>query len=472
LITPTTSTPCSPAFATPRRPDAPTIGADVAAVARLLGRPLIPWQRDLVDVAGELRPDGTFRYKYVIVIVPRRAGKTLAVLAYALTVTRRRRGSKAFYASHRRETAAALWRDDWSAWLEDSPLYPRHVALRRSNGSEAITWRHNRSTFRLLPPNPDAIRSFSADVAFVDEAREFGSDAGAELEAAAFPTQATGLGGQAWIVSNAGTVASTWLAKWRDLGRGSLNDTASPICYVEYSAPAGSDPDDVATLEAAHPGIGYHVLTDAIIADRTVMNPDAWACEYLGLWPDALEDSTLVDAWTAGTVAPGSLELADGLTFGIELDEERETAVIVAAAAGAGGRLELELLEHRPHGSWLVPRVAELVDRWAPAAITFDAGGPAAALALELADVSTNVVTLNTRETAAAAGYLYDRILSGAVAHAGDPLLDIAIRAGRRRRVGGSWVWDRRQTAAGALIAGSLAAWVHRAGAGRPPNVA
>ena len=138
-------------------------------------------------------------------IVPRRAGKTLAVLAYALTVTRRRRGGKAFYASHRRETAAALWRDDWSAWLEDSPLYPRHVHLRRSNGSEAITWRHNRSTFRLLPPNPNAIRSFAADVAFVDEAREFGADAGAELEAAAFPTQATGLGGQAWIVSNAGT---------------------------------------------------------------------------------------------------------------------------------------------------------------------------------------------------------------------------------------------------------------------------
>ena len=51
------------------------------------------------------------------------------------------------------------------------------------------------------------MRSFAADVAFVDEAREFDADAGADLEAAAFPTQATGLGGQAWIVSNAGTAA-------------------------------------------------------------------------------------------------------------------------------------------------------------------------------------------------------------------------------------------------------------------------
>jgi hypothetical protein len=202
------------------------------------------------------------------------------------------------------------------------------------------------------------------------------------------------------------------------------------------------------------------------------MDPDAWACEYLGLWPDALEDTPLVDAWLAAQVDVGSLELTAGLVFGIELDENREIAVITAAAAGAGGRIELELLEHRPHGSWLVPRVAELVDRWAPAAVTFDAGGPAAALALELADVATNVTTLNTRETAAAAGFLYDRILAGEVAHAGDPLLDAAIRAARRRRVGGAWVFDRRITAAGPLIAGSLAAWVHRAGAGRAPTVA
>jgi hypothetical protein len=465
-----TWTRCTPAYLTRRDPDRPTIGADVAATARLLGRPLIPWQRELVDVAGELRPDGRFARRYVVTIVPRRAGKTLGALAYALTVTRRRRGSKAFYASHRRETAAALWRDDWLAWLEDSPLCPRHVHLRRSNGSEAITWRHNRSTFRLLPPNGNAMRSFAADLAFVDEAREFDLDAGAELEGAAFPTQTTGLGGQAWILSNAGTSSSTWLAKWRDLGRASIADPTSPICYLEYAAPADADPDDPMTLALAHPGVGFHVLADAIYDDRAVMTPDSWACEYLGWWPEALIDSALVDAWTAGAVPV--LELGAGLTFAVELDEQRSTAMIVAVADAGDGRLAVELLEHRPHGSWLGPRVAELVDRWAPGAVTFDAGGPAAALAPDLAEVATNVVGLNTRETAAAAGFLYDRILAGDVAHNGDPILDAAIRAGRRRRVGGSWMFDRRQDGAGALIGATLAAWVHRNGAGRAPNIA
>ena len=470
LIQAPTWTRCTPAYCTRRNPDAATIGGDVAATARLFGRPLIPWQREFVDVAGELRPDGRFAHRYVVGIVPRRAGKTLGALAYALTLGRRRRGAKSFYASHRRETAAALWRDDWLAWLEDSPLYPRHLALRRSNGSEAITWRHNRSTFRLLPPSGNAMRSFAADLAIIDEGREFDEDAGDELEGAAFPTQTTGLGGQAWILSNAGTSSSTWLAKWRDLGRASVDDPTSPICYLEYAAPDGADVDDRRTLELAHPGIGYHVLTDAIWDDRAVMKPDIWACEYLGLWPEALIDSKLVDGWTSSAVPV--LELGAGLTFAVELDEDRETAMIVAVA-DAGGRIGVELLEHRPHGSWLAPRLAELVDRWAPAAVVFDAGGPAGALAPDFAELSTAVVALNTRETAAAAGFLYDRILAGhQVAHNGDPILDAAIRAGRRRRVGGSWMFDRRQDGAGALIGATLGAWVHRNGAGRAPNVA
>ena len=45
------------------------------------GRPY-PWQWDLVDVAGELADDGAgFRYRVVVVSVPRRAGKTVATLA-------------------------------------------------------------------------------------------------------------------------------------------------------------------------------------------------------------------------------------------------------------------------------------------------------------------------------------------------------------------------------------------------------
>ena len=70
-----------PAYATARNLERPTIGAEVAAVAALIGHPLIPWQRELVDIAGELEPGGRLARRYVVAIVPRRAGKTLAMLA-------------------------------------------------------------------------------------------------------------------------------------------------------------------------------------------------------------------------------------------------------------------------------------------------------------------------------------------------------------------------------------------------------
>jgi hypothetical protein len=427
----------------------------------VLGAPLIPWQRHVADIVGELDERGRYHYLVAVVIVPRRAGKTHVALTRALTVTRRRPRARAFYAAHRRETAAAMWRDQWFPDVEASPLHPRFVALRRSNGSEAFTWRHNRSTFRLLPPDGDAMRSLAADLAVIDEAREFTIDAGLDYEAACFPTQRTGLGGQTLIMSNAGTAASSWLARWRDIGRAATADPASRIAYVEYAAPDDADPDDPATLLEAHPGIGYHVDVDAIRADQAIMTPDAFAAEYLGWWPEALVDAELVDAWAAGELERA--ELVDPVVFAVEVDEDRTACAIVAAGTTASGAVGLELVEHRAHGPWVGPRLVELCEAWNPAALTWDAGGPAAALGPDLAGAPTRLVPLRTAEVAAASGSLYDALVHARrVVHGPDADMTAAAAAARRRRAGGSWLYDRRQPGAGPFVAAALAAWVQR----------
>ena len=65
-----------PRFATQRTESRASLGADIAAVAALLGQPFLPWQRLVADVAGELLPDGRPAYRTVVVVVPRQAGKT------------------------------------------------------------------------------------------------------------------------------------------------------------------------------------------------------------------------------------------------------------------------------------------------------------------------------------------------------------------------------------------------------------
>src|ERR1039458_996204 len=59
----------------------PTRGSEVASVAELLGKPLMPWFRTVVDTALELMPDGSLAYSKVIVLVPRQNGKTTGLLA-------------------------------------------------------------------------------------------------------------------------------------------------------------------------------------------------------------------------------------------------------------------------------------------------------------------------------------------------------------------------------------------------------
>ena len=48
----------------------------MSAVATFLGWPLLPWQRQVADVASEYRPGGGWVYPTVIVTVPRQSGKT------------------------------------------------------------------------------------------------------------------------------------------------------------------------------------------------------------------------------------------------------------------------------------------------------------------------------------------------------------------------------------------------------------
>ena len=448
---------CSPRYATRAPASSYSIGAEAADYADLFGRGFIPWQTELAEVAGTLTAAGRFRYRRVVVIVPRRAGKTLLVLAYCLALTARRRMAKAFYASHRRETAAAMWRDEWFPTIEASPLHPRYVALRRSNGSESINWNANRSIVRLLPPDGDAMRSFGSDLAVVDEAREFTLLQGEDFESAAFPTQATGDGGQFWIVSNAGDMRAEWLRKWRDIGRASIEDPDSQICYVEYGAPDGADLDDVDRWPEWHPGLGYHVNLDALLADRESMPPDRFAAEYLGVWPEALVDTELVDAWQASIV--DDAELADPIVLGLELSLDRDRFVIVAAG-GRGGAGVVEVIEDRAHGPWVVPRVGELARRHHAAAVVWDAAGPVASLAPDLLDLAANCLPLQTRAVTAGAGAMYDAVLAGLVVHRDDPVLAEAAARARRRGALGAWLWDRRQPEALPWLAASIARWV------------
>src|SRR5215471_5702999 len=83
-LRPTRGTSCPPlspppAYATEPSPDRRTYGQAAAELADLMGRPLMDWQRQVVDTALEVDDDGRYVYSQVIVTVPRQSGKTLVM---------------------------------------------------------------------------------------------------------------------------------------------------------------------------------------------------------------------------------------------------------------------------------------------------------------------------------------------------------------------------------------------------------
>src|SRR5262245_9995567 len=145
LLEPNSRLDCPPRWATRRRPDRQTLGPRVAEVAELLGTPLMPWQRHVVDVALEVDPDtGLLVYREIDLTVPRQSGKTfllLAVMIHRALGFGQRQRQRILYTAQTRNDARRKWEDEHVQVLQRSPLRNRFT-VRKSNGAEAIRWRN------------------------------------------------------------------------------------------------------------------------------------------------------------------------------------------------------------------------------------------------------------------------------------------------------------------------------------------
>jgi len=150
------------------------------------------------------------------------------------------------------------------------------------------------------------------------------------------------------------------------------------------------------------------------------------------------------------------------LAFDVAVD--RSDAAIVAAWRDESGIAHIEVADQRPGVGWLPERLGELVERWRPRSVGFDAAGPA----LDVADVAERggleLVGLKAREYAAACAGLLEGLVAEppAVRVRPHPALDAAANDAARRQLGDAWAWGRRQSAGSlaALTAATVAVWV------------
>lgn len=444
-----------PRFATPRTPGRPTLGAAVARAAGSMGTALMPHQRLVADVAGEVLDDGRMAYPVVVVLMPRRGGKTKLLLPTFVQRAAWIEDARCWYTAQTGADAGDTLRNEWLPELD--PLVDAgHVRTRLSNGSESFWLPGNRSRVAMFSPGPKSLHGKDADVVAVDEAWAFSALQGRQLMQAVKPAQLTRPQRQLWIISAGGDDTSEWLLDWRELGR-ALTGPDQGVAYFEWHPPVtqrpeggyvladGVDLDDPDVWAQTHPAVGNTVTVQALADDRKVFGVDEFTRAYLNVFQTGALDRVLPKmAWERNTDPDVAVEPGHGLAVAYDVSPESASASVwLARVDPADGCVVAELVDDGPGSGWVADRVAQLVDRWSATPVG-DARGPAAAVGAELRRRGYAVDELDGGRVALAADELLRALLEDRVTIRQDPVVDAAAAAAARRQLLDGWAFTRR----------------------------
>ena len=417
-----------------------TRGFELAWFAEhVLGEPLLPWQRWLAIHALELRPDGGYRFRTVVVLVGRQSGKTFLLRTLALWRMYMEHAQLVLSVAQSLDIAREAWRAGCEAVQTTPSLRVEHERTSRTNGDEYLALKGHRR-WKIAAANRSAGRGLSVDLLVMDELREQRSwDAWSALS----KTTLARPDGMTFGISNAGDDESVVLNHLREAALGGTDPT---LGIAEWSAPDGCDLDDPEAWAQSEPGLGYTITEQAIRSALATDPPRVFRTEILCQRVDSLADPPIpVDA-LAGCVDEGlSLTSLRGrVAVCVDVSPSLGHATLFAAAVGEDGRVRGELQAAWGSVREMVEELPGWVDRIRPRASGYF-HGPADAVKADLARLGFEPIT----EATAACQGLAEQVVGRRFLYPGDALTTDHLTGGGgcRCRMGGGY-------ARGAAVAG------------------
>lgn len=421
----------------------------------------MPWQRQVLDTALEVdEVSGDLAYRTVVLTVPRQSGKTTLLLVLILLRALGAPGQQIRYTAQTGSDARKKWMDDWLPLLQKSPFASQFRA-RLTNGHEALIFR-NGSHQGLVSTTKKAGHGGSLDLCILDEAF---AHPDARLEQALMPAMKTRRSPQMWVVSTAGTPEdSPYLWHKVETGRQMVEaGVTSDVAYFEWSADEKADPASEATWWSCMPALGRTTPLEAIYADLKGMESlSEFKRADLNLWVTAMSDPVIpLERWNA-LVDEASVPV-DPVVFAFDVTPDRAWASIGISSRRPDGLWHVEVVAHRAGTTWVAPRVAELVEKWRPAAVLCDPAGPAGSLMADMASAGVEVTPVSAGELVKACGVLYDAVVQepASLRHLGTPELAAALDGAVKRELKDAWAWSRKSSSVdiSPLVAVTLALW-------------
>lgn len=466
-----------------------SLGFEVAVFAsNVLGLVLLPWQRWLLIHALEMRADGSFRFRTVVVLVGRQNGKSTVLQILSLWMMYLFGVKLVIGTAQNLDVAEEVWQGAVEIAKAVPELAEEIDKVVQINGKKSLNLIGGHR-YKVAAASRRGGRGLAGDLVLLDELREHQSwDAWAAVTKT---TMARALA-MVWAASNAGDAASIvlrWLRKMAHLaigdpdGLGDADDVTAgddiedvddaTLGIFEWSAEPGCSIFDRDGWCQANPGLGYTITERAILSAAKTDPEWVFRTEVLCQWLDSTSDGPFpADAWT-GCADPESQIAEDSpLVWCVDVSWDRTVAHIAVAGWREDRRPHVEIVASRVGTDWVTAWFADPThpDRLKPPVAVQAKRAPATDLIEDLKAVGVEVIGWDGVE---GTGELYDHVRAAVgdgdsrvlLAHRAQPVLDQAANTAATRPVGDMWAWDRRKSPADAapLVAATGALWCLKA---------
>lgn len=450
-----------------------SLGFEVIDFSRdVLGVPLLPWQEWLFVHGLELKPDGNYRFRTVLVLVARQNGKTTALMVLALwrmvmDAARMVLGTSTNldYARESWQKATELaWGPKGSKVFQGVPeLEGEFLQPRYANGEQELT-HVDGGRYKIGTASRTGGRSLSVDLLILDELREHRTW---EAWSAASKTTNARARGQRWALSNMGDDGSVVLNHLQAQAQAGIESGMGDdsLALFEWSAPPDCDVEDRSLWPWANPALGHTITVDTLASDLSTDAEEVFRTEVLCQRVPTLEPLPItLPAWVAAE-RKYAKRPAGVPTFGISVAPLLSSAAITAVVQ-VGQAFHVELVDWRDGVDWLANRAAGLRERFPGCQFVAMSTGAVASLIPDLKQVGVEPEMFSATELGKAYGSLHRQLMDERLTQDGSRGFEVSLQGAAKKDVGeGLWSlsWRRSSADLAPIESAAIAVW-HLAG--------
>lgn len=428
------------------------------------GIPFDVWQQGAGRLILAKREDGIYAAGVggVIISIPRQVGKTYLVGWIVFALCTLFSGLTVIWTAHHTRTSNETF-GKMRAMARKPKVATYIESVRAANGEQAIVFKNASRILFGAREHGFGLGFDMVDVLVLDEGQRVKEVAMADMVPAtnAAPNGLVIMMGTPPRPTDNGDV---FAARRKDALEGDPD-----TLYIEISADQGAKIIDWEQVAKANPSYPHRTGRTAILRMQKLLGSDeAFYREGYGIWDDDDAGTGAIDPvkWRdhKGPLVP----VESPVVLAADTNLDRSLSALLAVGAGSDGVPQARVVQSRAGSAW-TPGLVVKVCREHPevAAVVIDdkkSTEPMAQAimeALEDAGLNVEIVRTSYPDMAEACSTTFDLIHEGVMRHAGDAVLDAAVRSAVKDEREGSFTWSRRKAGAVIvpLVAMSLGLW-------------